>query len=70
MRITVHMTPRQHRSGYAARISELMMIGSFCALRGRWQVLRKLALVTPDECRVTFELEPRDTIARAIEQAR
>jgi hypothetical protein len=69
MRLTVHMSPLQHRSGYPARIAALLRSGTFCALRGRWHVRRHLAAVGPDERRVTFELEPRDTVARAIEQA-
>lgn len=71
MRLDLHMSPRQHREGFADRIARLLAAGEFRALRGQWRVVRKLAVHDTSGRRpllqhVTFELEPCDAVAQDI----
>jgi hypothetical protein len=73
MRLDVHMTPRQHRDGFADRIALLLFKGTFRAMQGRWRARRQLVVYDCRPCRkqlalrqVTFDLEPLDDIADAV----
>jgi len=71
MRLDVEMSRSQYCTGFAERIARLLRAGTFCALRGRWRVRRQLALYDRrselrDMRRVTYALEPLDTVARDV----
>lgn len=73
MRLDVHMTPLQYRTGFCDTITTLLAAGSFRALAGQWRVRCRLALLENERRRtvlrqVTFDLVPIDVVALRIAQ--